>query len=768
MSEQSTNDAVSEKLAYERRFKKVANMIHSASNFNEILIGMKDEMSKLFDADRMTVYLVDAKNKEIFSRVKTGKFPHEIRIPISTKSLAGFVAATGRKINIKNVYDDTELSSVDPDLSFDKSWDEKTGYKTGQVLAVPVIFKRSMLGVIQLINKKTGGQFALDDENNLADIAETLGIAFNNQYRLSRKIPLKYDGLVKNGVITEKGLNKAMQSAKDQRIDLEKVLVTDFEIPKNELGNNLAKYFGVPYEDLEESEYNPLNLLRGVNLEYFRKAYWIPLEKEENKIILAINDPNDQTKVQEIRQVFRTGNVELRFALKEDIELFVANLDAISVKTSPSLEEGEELSLDNLLEDIEEMEEGSLVEEEEVETASASDSIVVKLARKIIEDAYNQDASDIHIEPYNKVDADVRYRVDGQCYMALQIPRQYTKAVIARMKILAKLDISERRKPQDGKIKFRTSKGKDIELRVATIPTCGNNEDVVMRILAASEPLPLDVIMPKATFDRFTEIITKPYGIALVVGPTGSGKTTTLHSALGYINKPERKIWTAEDPVEITQHGLRQVQTHAKIGYTFAAAMRAFLRADPDVIMVGEMRDKETVAMGLEASLTGHLVFSTLHTNSAPETITRLVDMGMDPFNFADALLGILAQRLVRTYCGECREPYHPEQNEFDHLKEQYGDFFEERVGIVYNDDFQLHKPVGCDKCKGSGLRGRAGLYELLVASEPIKKAIMDRALVEDLKELAVQEGMIPLLQDGIAKIYEGRADMGMIKAVCS
>jgi type II secretory ATPase GspE/PulE/Tfp pilus assembly ATPase PilB-like protein len=253
-----------------------------------------------------------------------------------------------------------------------------------------------------------------------------------------------------------------------------------------------------------------------------------------------------------------------------------------------------------------------------------------------------------------------------------------------------------------------------------------------------------------------------------VCGPTGSGKTTTLHSALGYINKEDIKIWTAEDPVEITQKGLRQVQVKPKIGFDFAAAMRAFLRADPDVIMVGEMRDKETTHIGIEASLTGHLVFSTLHTNSAPESITRLLDMGMDPFNFADAILCILAQRLVRTLCPDCKKQYKPTHAEYDELVREYGsEEFRQFVNIPYNDNLVLYKPDGCDACNNTGYRGRMGLHELLMGTDEMKKLIQTKAKMEDLRDQAVKDGMTTLKQDGIAKIFEGKTDLLQVRKVC-
>jgi type II secretory ATPase GspE/PulE/Tfp pilus assembly ATPase PilB-like protein len=273
--------------------------------------------------------------------------------------------------------------------------------------------------------------------------------------------------------------------------------------------------------------------------------------------------------------------------------------------------------------------------------------------------------------------------------------------------------------------------------------------------------------MSPRNYEAFVEIITKPYGLVLVVGPTGSGKTTTLHSAVGYINTPARKIWTAEDPVEITQYGLRQVQVVPKIGLTFAAAMRSFLRADPDVILVGEMRDHETATIGIEASLTGHLVLTTLHTNSAPETVTRLLEMGMDAFNFADALLGVLAQRLVRTLCPNCKKPYVPDRREFDELVHFYGDTAFERLGISHSKDLQFYGPAGCERCNNAGYRGRMGIHELLAGSDRIREAIHTRSRVEDIRKIAMEEGMTTLLQDGIAKVFQGHTDFRQVRSVC-
>ncbi|MDT8397822.1 MAG: GspE/PulE family protein, partial [Pseudomonadales bacterium] len=351
----------------------------------------------------------------------------------------------------------------------------------------------------------------------------------------------------------------------------------------------------------------------------------------------------------------------------------------------------------------------------------------------------------------------VRVRVDGECRELLMVPSEHTGALISRVKVISRLDISERRKPQDGKCKLKI-RGRVVELRVATVPTV-NGESAVLRILTAGGAMPLEnLTLSRPNFDKLVDLSAHHHGLLLVVGPTGSGKTTTLHAVLGHINKPKTKIWTAEDPVEITQPGLQQVQVQPKIGFTFAEAMRAFLRADPDVILIGEMRDQETAAIAIEASLTGHLVLSTLHTNSAPETITRMLDLGLDPVNFSDALLGVLAQRLMRTLCKTCKTAYKPEALELNHLVKQYGEEHFHELNI-HLEEVELYRATGCEECGNTGYRGRVGVHEVLLGTRELQSLIYNKASLEALRQQAVKDGMRSLKQDGIAKIFMGLSD---------
>ena len=758
-----TERSLEQQLEFQKRLNNITNKIHSAKDTNDILLNLQSDILGLFDADRITIYVVDGVKKQIVSRFKTGDEVGEIRVPVGNESISGYCAASGKVVSIADAYDDEELRRINPNLNFNKSWDQKTGYKTTQVLAAPITFNKFLLGVVQLINKREGTPFTQEDHSSVLEIAKVLGIAFyNNQKAAKRAKPTKFDYLISNNILTGKDLEKAMVSARTVRKAVESVLISDFQVSKEDIGKSLSQHYKTRFIPYDDKMIIPGQLLKGLRPGFLKSNVLVPVSQNGNTVALAMENPDYLPARDTIKRLLIGKDFEYCVALKADVFQMIDLFFDVK-RTELMANSG---SIEDILGQMEGADEEA--DDEEMQGVGEEDAAIVQLVNKMIVDAFNRNASDIHVEPRpGKANAVIRFRIDGACQVYQTIPFTFKRAISSRIKIMSDLDISERRLPQDGKIKFKKYAPLDIELRVATIPTSGGNEDVVMRILAAGDPIPLEKMgMSERNYNVFIEMISKPYGIALVVGPTGSGKTTTLHAALHHINKPETKIWTAEDPVEITQEGLRQVQVHPKIGFDFSTAMRAFLRADPDVIMVGEMRDHETVATGVEASLTGHLVFSTLHTNSAPETITRLLDMGMDPFNFADAMLGVLAQRLVRTLCKDCKEQYHPTREEYDGLERAYhGDF--EALGFPYNDDLSLMKPKGCPNCGNTGYRGRTGLHEILVGTDDMRNLIQSRAKMEELREQAIKDGMTTLMQDGIRKTFLGQTDLIQVRKVC-
>ena len=755
-------EALQKELQFSKRLNFITNKINSSKDIDDILINLREDILSLFDADRLTIYVVDGISKEIVSRFKTGEEINEIRVPINNTSIAGYSAKSGKMANIGNAYDYDELKRINHELAFDRSWDEKTGYKTKQVLVAPIKFGQYLSGVIQLINKVNGKNFTVEDQQSVVEIAKVLGIAFYNHRKLKQnKRRTKFDSLISNNIITQKDLEEAMDLARKSKSSVETVLMNDYNVSKEGIGKSLGMFYNTRFITYDERMAIPVQLLKGLKPTYLKNNLFVPVAKSDSKIVMAMENPDYLPGQDAIKGLIPGQEFEFCISLKEDIIKMIDHF--FDVRRSNLMDESG--SIEDILGQLESGEEEV---DDELEGVSEEDGAIVQLVNKMIIDAHNRGASDIHIEPMmGKEDAVVRFRVDGACQVYQTIPYTYKNALCSRIKIMSDLDIAERRLPQDGKIKFKKYAPLDIELRVATIPTAGKNEDVVMRLLAAGEPIPLDKMgMSERDYKEFINMISRPYGIVLVVGPTGSGKTTTLHSALHFINKTETKIWTAEDPVEITQKGLRQVQMQSRIGLNFASAMRAFLRADPDVIMVGEMRDQETVSMGIEASLTGHLVLSTLHTNSAPETITRLLDMGMDPFNFADALLGILAQRLGRTLCKDCKEAYHPSKEEFDSLVRAYSGNFD-ALNISYNDDLKLYKPKGCKKCQNTGYKGRAGLFEILAGTTKMQSLIQNKARMEEIRDQAIAEGMTTLMQDGVRKVFLGQTDLIQVRKVC-
>lgn len=659
------------------------------------------------------------------------------------------------------------------------------------------------------------GQMLVDQ--NLAS-SEAIGAALQRQISLRTQKLGEY--LTENQIVSQEQLSAALKQQRDQPIrklgetlvelgyldpaELDEALAIKSRNRATPLGQILldmgivdagvindvmARKLGIPAVDLHAFRIPP-EILKRIPAGVAHRYRIVPVAESENALVIAIENPLNMEKMEQLRFIAGSKVIPV-MARKEDIEYALqknyapTDIDRASPRgfksegKSGTATPGQPADADVAVEELTSQlaaESGELELNEQ--HAAQSDTTLVKLVNKIILDAIEQKASDIHIETNpGRKNTQIRFRKDGMLVNYLELASRFRRAVISRIKIMCQLDITERRKPQDGKIDFSQFGPRNVELRVATIPTSNGLEDVVMRVLAAATAVPMDRLgFDAAALAAITHLVSRPYGLFLVCGPTGSGKTTTLHSLLGHLNTPERKIWTAEDPIEIAQSGLRQIQINAKIGWTFAAAMRTILRADPDVIMVGEMRDAETAKIAIEASLTGHLLLATLHTNSAAESVTRLLDLGMDPFNFADALLGVLSQRLIRRLCPQCKAAYAPASTELEELaaefradtqidagklvqswREQHGN----AAGVI-----TLYRTRGCTHCDHTGYKGRLALYELLVADAAVKRLAQTRAPVVEIRAAALANGMRTLKQDGIDKVLQGITEIHQVRTV--
>lgn len=617
-----------------------------------------------------------------------------------------------------------------------------------------------LLGVMQLINFEGDRDFTKEDLKHALMVSQMLAKQFRSSLQSTQG---PYDYLVQKGKISSVELEDVSNKASLYGGSISRVLMEEYDIEADMIGKSLEYYYRVPYMKYDANHELPTDLLENIGIGYLRSNLWLPVAGNKEEAVILIDDPSDYQRIMEIQGVVNARNYAFRVGLPEHIIQFLRSGDG------GDYEEGFDDIFSNMDDDAGvEMEEGDDDDEDE---GLAATSAIIQLVNRIITESDRLGASDIHIEPgKDNAPGGVRIRVDGLCREIIKIPKEHCAALIARIKVMSRLNIAEKRLPQYGKCKLKV-RGKKLELRVATVPTV-QGESAALRILAAGSDMPLEKLnMTPANHKRVIELSAHPHGLFLVEGPTGSGKTTTLHAVLGHINKPEGKIRTAEDPVEITQPGLQQVQMIPKIDFTFATAMRAFLRADPDVILIGEMRDHETASIGVEASLTGHLVLSTLHTNSAPETITRLLDLGLDPVNFSDALLGVLAQRLMRTLCGKCKQPYKPDQKELDHLMDSYGrDMIE---GDMPNIDFKNVElmganPDGCYDCGGTGYKGRTGIHELLTGTPTLQGMIYKKAELDEIRKQALRDGMRTMKQDGIFKIFQGLTDYQQLLRVVS
>ncbi|MCP4138044.1 MAG: type II secretion system ATPase GspE [bacterium] len=543
--------------------------------------------------------------------------------------------------------------------------------------------------------------------------------------------------LVKSKVITEEQLQDALISQKGSALRLGELLIKKGLATEEDIIKTLAGKFGIDgkmHFDFED----PNNILGRIPVHFLNRNMIAPCQVKDRVIVVAIHDTLNFQPFDDLNMFFPDFHLEAVLTTKEEIKRIIqTHYDVLKSE-----------STDDLIEDLEESDfeilSGDIAETEDI-MDMANDAPIIRLVNTIIREAVNDRASDIHFEPYEK-DLTVRYRIDGILYQMFTPPKRYQGAIISRIKIMANLNIAENRLPQDGRIQLKIA-GKDIDIRVSTFPTY-YGERIVLRLLNKSD---MSFSMESLGFDddnldKFDKLIKKTHGIILVTGPTGSGKSTTLYSALTKLNSIEVNILTVEDPIEYQLHGIGQMQVKASIDLTFANGLRSILRQDPDIVMIGEIRDQETAEIAIQSALTGHRVFSTLHTNDAASGITRLLEMGIEPFLIASSLNAFLAQRLIRRLCPTCKAQYKPTPKQLSELGLKSSQL---KGG-------KLWEAKGCEDCLNTGYKGRKGIYELLAVSPAIRKLILARADAAQIKDMAVKEGMVTLLLDGLDKAIEG------------
>ena len=770
MEQPGAQDGDADRAHFLVRLRILNDQIRACGNVTQVVGAFSQQICTVFDCERVVLYLASGDHLTVVGNIGVGPTAAK-KLPISAHSVAGSAALYRRVMSIVGEAVGETVGATDAQATaLLREMAVRSACRVRDVLAAPILNAQGggLLGVIELINHRSGVPAVPVDA--MTALCASVAIVL----KAPTHRPSKYHFLMADGVLSNRDFELAAQSAERAASDIEQVLLNQFHVKLPVIGAALGSFFGVPYEPFRSDRIKPIALLKNVKREFAEHNGWLLIDGDQDGLVILALDPDQLRNSHAVNNIFPKARLLYRVTTNREFKLTVDQFFGIV---------GDAGSVDDLLLNMK----GGDDEEADpaLDVSIAVDNELVKLVNKIIVDAYRQGASDIHIEPgIGKEKTLIRFRKDGSLEPYIEIPAIYRNALLVRIKIMCDLDISEHRKPQDGKIKFRKYGPLDIELRVVCIPSSGGVEDVVMRILAVGEPMPLVQLgILTHNLSRLKTLIGKPYGLFLVCGPTGSGKTTTLHSALSYLNTSENKIWTAEDPVEITQKGLRQVQVNRKAGLDFATVIRSFLRADPDIIMVGEMRDKETVSIGLEASLTGHLVLSTLHTNSAPESIVRLQDMGMDPFNIADALLGVLAQRLVKRLCQHCRQAHVASELEMEDMLTEYVQEMQQSVAAMgelkeqvrkawrlqYADSagaFTIDHPLGCERCN-KGYKGRVGLHELMVGTDRVKLLIQEHAHMAMLQAAAIEEGMLTLKMDGIEKVLAGTLDMKQVRFAC-
>ncbi len=732
----------------ESLLNEILMQIHGAIDLPAAVEIASPNIVKLLDAERVTIYRRDKRSGEMVSRFNVADKQQEIRLSSSTTSIAGYCALTRQGLNVEDVYDAQVLTKIHPKLVFQGFFDRAYGFRTKAILVAPILFNGALLGVLQLINRRREGPFTATETAMGNQLAKALGEKVRQELQ-STSGP--YAHLVQRGRVSQSDMDRILKRSLKEKQTVSLLLMRERRIRAAEIGESLERFYQIPYLPYDPAIVIPDILVHGIKESYLHSCGWLPLAGDRNEVTILIDDPSDGVKLREIQRLINAQIYHFKIGLPEDMLRYLGQEVATMPDDDASGEAFGSAGAESLVEEM----------------AAGTDAAAGQLVNRMLLAARMDRASDIHIEPAGgSLPTTVRFRVDGICLLKEEFPNKLHNSVISHIKGLAKLDVSRQHLPQDGKLSMR-HEGNSLEFRVASVPTV-YGESMVLRLLTHGAKLMTieELNLAPHYQGMLQKVLAQPYGLFLVVGPANSGRTTSLHALLKQLNTADRKIWTTEDPVEITQKGLQQIQADPKNGFTFAAALRSILLCDPDIITVGEMRDLETASMGVEASLTGHLVFSTLQSMSAPETVTRLMDLGVDRSSFANALLGVMSQRLVRKLCSNCKQPLQLTPEIRSELNSMYGERFDEDCATYLGKAGNLFRRGTCKACQGTGFYGRTAIQELLVASPELRRLISQGAQLEQLTDAASHAGFRTFIQDQIVKALQGHLDFDEVRGV--
>ena len=738
---------------------------------------LTDSLKNIFSCESATLLNYDDATKELYSRNFRSHSSEEIRFPVSANNLAGYVAVTRKPLNVSDVHSKEELSKYNKDLSYDDSWDIKNDFKARSIILIPLPHKNKLVGVMEIVNKTDGNPFLEVDFIRAKAIALVMGLALiklkerrpNNEtadiqkdIQTEEPKPTKFSYLIANGFLTEDELTLINKKSQASGTGVEDLLVKELYLRPLDVGKSLESFYYIPYEGYDETIVKPDLESYKIDVETLRSQSWVPLKNNTTGIVVLINDPTDKSAIETIKQTFLEKKAEFRVGLNMDIQEYISGF--YKTEESRNISETENFPEDNTLELVINEEHPTQAPEEQVVKPDTSN----RLFDEMLSIAIKQGVTDIHIEPgMQDKKLLIRLRKDGACRVYEEVPSDFQKDIINHIKKLAGLDISVNQLPQNGKFIWPLESDK-YELSVVVFPTIGNLEDAMIRVSRIGKPVPRFIPITQMEFsdpnlDKIMSRIHASKGMILVTGPEGTGKTTTLHAFLGHLNTPEKKIVTAESPVDIVQNGLRQIQTNQEIGLNYAFALETFLLGNPDIIMIGEIADTATLKLCNEAARE-RLVFSSLQAKSTIDAIRIMREMNMESNRFAEGFLLLMAQKLVPSLCEACKEDYHPSQEEFDMLEKFYGSDNFADLGFQYNENLTLKKAVGCKQCIFTGYSGKIVLQEVLERTHELNRLLAEKAPLEEVQSQALKDGMITLNQDGIYKIMSGDCDFKKIQ----